>query len=284
MKINNKILKAVCAIFLVLAAALAFFRFDLLNGNKAVDNLGLYTDKSAGNLFGALVFILIGLTVLFAFLIRKNSFGIKKHSALHSVSAALCMLLLLSAGISSAHTIIGAPSTVLSAYGQTVTKGLDVLHIIETVLIFVSVAYFLFEVIKTAKPVNEGKFSILALIPVIYLAIRTIRLFMNIETQINSSARSFTLLFLVVTMMYFICEAEWSVPLGSLEKTEEENSLRTAKCIGFGLVCAELAIIFVLAPMFAVKTDISSFMFGLSDLSLALFATVRVFAVKIENK
>ena len=277
MKITGRILKSVLAVFIVLAAALAVFRFNMIN-NGTIDTLGLYTDKAAGNLFAALVFTLIALTVIFAFIISKSYFSKNKPNVLWTLSAALCMLLLIASGISSFSKQFGVSDTVLSAYAPVPQK-FDILLVIETVLLFASAVFFLTETEKCAKK-SEKSNSILALLPVVYLALRAIRMFMNIETQINSSARSFTLLFLVVTMMFFLYEAEHSVPLGVLEKTDEQNAKRTAMYAGFGAVSAELAVIFVLAPMFAGGLSAGELMFGLSDLSLALFVAVRVFTLK----
>ena len=285
MKINNKIMKAAFAVLTVLSAVLAFFRFNMLNGNKAIDELGLYTDKASGNLFGAWVFILIAITVAFAFFTTKSNITVKRTGMLHSVSSALCMILFMTTGIACAHELLRAPAYVISAYGQVAAKKFDVLLAIETVFIFASVAYFLVEALKITKKQqqDQDKYSVLALIPVLYLAVRAIRLFMDIETQINSSARSFTLLFLVVTMMFFMCEAEYSIPLGSLEKTEEAVAKRAAKYIGFGFVAVQLAVVFVIAPMFTATKGMSGILFSLSDIVIALFVAIRVFSVKADN-
>ncbi|MBQ8759579.1 MAG: hypothetical protein IJZ20_07785 [Clostridia bacterium] len=277
MKITTKISRLAFAVFTVLAAALAFFRFSMLSGG-VVDALGLYTDKALGNLFTSLVFILIALTVVFAFLLSKGAPAEKQPNALWTASSVICMLLLLSAGISSVAELFGRKESVLSAYGA-LPASFDILLAVETVLLFVSVVYFLTETVKGAKKSgNSG--GILALFPVVYLAIRTIRLFMNIETQINSSARSFTLLFLVTTMMFFLYEAEYRVPLGILEKTGEANTKRAARYWGFGTVAVELAIIFVLVPVFSGRLTAHELAYSLSDISLALFAAVRVLSVK----
>lgn len=280
MKITEKIFKSVLSVFVVLAAVLGIFRFNMLN-DGTVDALGLYTDKSSGNLFAALIFTLIALTVIFAFILSKNHFSKNTPNILWTLSAVLCMLLLLASGISSFSKLFGVSDTVLSAYAPVPQK-FDILLALETLLLFASAVFFLTEAVKCAKKSEKGN-STLTLLPVLYLAIRTIRLFMSLETQINSSARSFTLLFLVVTMMFFLYEAEHSIPLGTLEKTSEQNAKRTAMYTGFGTVSAELAIIFVLVPMVAGGLSAGEFMFGLSDLSLALFAVVRVFTLKNAN-
>ncbi len=73
-----------------------------------------------------------------------------------------------------------------------------------------------------------------------------------------------------------------------------ERRLRAARMLGYltvpciikgadNEVSAELAIIFVLVPMVAGGLSAGEFMFGLSDLSLALFAVVRVFTLKNAN-
>ena len=281
MKTNNKIMRIIMAVLLALSAGLAFFRFDMLKDNKAIDSIGLYTDKSAGNLFGTLVFVLIAITVVFAFLLKKNTFESKKSSVLFTASSVICMLLVLTVGISGIYELIqnGKQNAILTAEGA-LGVGTNWLLVIETALAFVSVAYFLYEVIKGARTEVSG---ILALIPVVWLAMRAIRLFMNIETQINSSARSFTLLFIVVTMMFFIYEAELSIPKGKKEITEDANATRYAKLTGFGLVCAELAIIFALAPIAAGGLDLTELVYGFADITLALFALVRVFSLSIKS-
>ena len=101
MKINNKTLKIVLAVFTALSIALSFFRYNMLTGG-AIDALGLYTDKGLGNVFGSLVFILLGLTAVFAFLTKKSGFVPAVYGVSQKISSAVCMLLLIVAGISSA--------------------------------------------------------------------------------------------------------------------------------------------------------------------------------------
>ncbi len=263
MKLNNRINKIVMIIFLVLSAGLSYFRFDLLKDNKSVDELGLYTDRAAGNLFGILVFVLIALTVVFAFVLSKGTLREKKKGVLHTVSAAFGMIMILVAVISTGHSLIVGKFEVLPA--------------IELVFAVGTVAYFLKETINGAKPKEQNKYSLMALLPVLYFAVSAIRLFMNVETQINSSGRSFTLLFLVVMMMFFMSEAEYSVPLGKMEQTEKENIKRDAKHTGFGLVAAELAIIFFVSQIFADVSNASAVAGGVCNIALAFFAFVRVF-------
>lgn len=281
MKTNNKIMRIITSVLLALSAGLAFFRFDMLKDNKTIDSLGLYTDKAAGNLFGTLVFVLIAVTVIFAFLLKKNTFENSKGGVLFTVSSVICMLLVLTVGVSGIYESmqIGKQNAILTAEGA-ISAGTDLLLIVETILAFVSVAYFLYEVIKGARTRVSG---ILALLPVVWLAMRAIRLFMNTKTQINASARSFTLLFIVVTMMFFMYEAELSIPKGKKEITEAANAARAAKLTGFGLVCAELAIIFAIAPIAAGGLDLSTLVYGFADIALALFASVRVFSLSIKN-
>ena len=282
MKINNKTLKIVLAVFTALSIALSFFRYNMLTGG-AIDALGLYTDKGLGNVFGSLVFILLGLTAVFAFLTKKSGFVPAVYGVSQKISSAVCMLLLIVAGISSVSVMFSSAAPIISAHVQPMAQKPGILQIIETLLIFAAAVYFLFEVLKPANAEKKDGYSVLALLPVLYFAVRTIRLFMNIETQINSSQRSFTLLFLVVVMMFFISEAEYSVPLGELEKTAEANSARAAKYIGFGLAVMELVIIIIIPSIFGGQPDMHTLVFGLSDIAIADFAFVKVLSFKNEH-
>ena len=275
-------MKISMAVLLAFSAVLAFFRFDMLKDNKSIDSLGLYTDKASGNLFGILVFVLIALTAVFAFMLKKSNPETGKCGVMYTVSSAICMLLVLTVGISGISELIQEmnQNSIITSYGEK-PAGINWLLVIETVLAFASVAYFLYEVIKGSRKKDVS--GLLALIPVVWLAMRAIRLFMNVETQINSSARSFTLLSIVVTMMFFMYEAEFSVPKGKKEMTDAANSSRIAKFAGFGLVSAELAIIFALAPIAAGNCDINTVVYGIADMALALFALVRVFSLGIKT-
>ena len=91
MKINNKIFKTVTAVFLILSAVLGYFRINMLNCGK-IDELGLYTDKAAGNIFTCAVFILLAFVVAFAFILSKNSFAERKTNAVMVVSFSLSPL------------------------------------------------------------------------------------------------------------------------------------------------------------------------------------------------
>lgn len=263
MKLNNKICKIIMIVFIALSAGLSYFRFDMLKDNKAIDELGLYTDRAAGNLFGSLVFVLIALTVVFAFILSKGTLREKKTGVMHNVSAAFSMIMMLVTVISAGTDLAGGKFSVLPA--------------IELIFAVGAAAYFLMETINGAKAKEVNKYSLMALLPALYFAFSAIRLFMNVETQINASNRSFTLLFLVVMMMFFMSEAEYSVPLGKLEQTEKENIKRDAKYAGFGLVAFELAIIFFASQIFADISDATAVANGVCNIALAFFAIVRVF-------
>lgn len=276
MKINNKIFKAGTVILLLLSLVLGYFRIDMLNSGK-IDALGLYTHRSAGNVFNSAVFILLALTVAFAFILSKSLFAERKTNKIMTVSSVLCMLFLIIFAISGIHELLSAPKTILSANNAV---GLDFMLVLEVVFALASAVFFLTDTLKGRD--SHSKSSLTALFPVLYLAVRTIDIFMDITTQINSSSRAFTTLFLAVTMMFFISEAEMGVPLASFEKTPASNSKRIAKYVGFGTASGVLAVIFIVAPLFTSSLPVSELVICISDITLALFAVIRVFSVKPE--
>lgn len=276
MKINNKIFKTVTAVFLILSAVLGYFRINMLNCGK-IDELGLYTDRASGNIFTCAVLILLAFVVAFTFILSKNSFAERKTNAVMVVSSALCTLFLITFAISGIHELLNAPKDILSAQPA---KTLDIFLVLEVVLALASSVFFLNEVLNGTKGGDKNK--LLALIPVLFIAVRTIDMFMDTTTQINSSSRAFTTLFLAVIMMFFISEAELGVPLAPSEKTPASESKRLAKYIGFGTASGILAVIFIIAPIFAEAHSLSEIIVSVLDITLALFAVIRVFSVKPE--
>ena len=276
MKITNKIFKTVTAVFLILSAVLGYFRINMLNCGK-IDELGLYTDRASGNIFNGAVFILLAFVVAFVFMLSKSSFTERKTNVFTVLSSILCSLLLITFAISGIHEMLSTPSDILSA--QPANK-LDIFLVLEVVLALASLAFFVSEVLKSNEAGDKNK--LLALIPVLFIAVRTIDMFMDITTQINSSSRAFTTLFLAVIMMFFISEAELGVPLAPSEKTPAADSKRLAKYIGFGTASGILAVIFIIAPIFAEAHSLSEIIVSVLDITLALFAVIRVFSVKPE--
>lgn len=278
MKINNKIIKSAFAVLLLFATAIGFYRFSLIKSG-VIDELGLYTDASKGSVFNALVFILIALGVAVAFVVSKGRFTKKSAGVFHIISSALCLVLIITAGLSSVGGLL--PAKTITAMG--VKRGFDVLLGLEVIFAFGGAIYFLLEIMN-AKLKDTQKYNIFSLFPVLFLAVRAIRLFMNLDRQINTSERSFMLLFIVAAMMFFMTYGENFIPLSAKEKSPEAVAKRTAKYVGFGIVTATLGVIMVVFPMLAGDFGVNGICYGIFDISLCFYTLVRCFFIHMEEK
>lgn len=265
-------------LFGILAVCLGVFRSVMLDGNRYIDTLGLYTNSAIGKAFGVFVFVLVLATALLAIpLVKCENIDFKQGKRHGVVIPAVCAVATTALLISSATELFKGSAVVMLPHGG--------LNVVPAVLLAVeAVLYIPTAVFFVGMAFGKAKLGMLSLCTASAYGLRAIRLFMDTQSQINASQRSFMLAFLAVTMLFFVSEAEFFVPLGKLEKEGKAKSKRYAKYFVLGVIAVELAVIFVLTGLVFVSIpsgDVSAVMYGVFDLAMAVYAAKCVFTVKI---
>ncbi len=253
-----KWIKKLFAVLLLLSAAVGVFRGFVLFKYTDYAN-GLYTNETAGTVFIAVLLVILAATAVLYFPLKKCEIDVSgKNGALAKGISALCCVML----------VIVAVMTVASF----VSDGFSVLMLVEAIFCVLSAVFFVVNITGT-KELTKGIF---AMFPALYVAIRTIIIFIDTTTQINASQRSFNLLFLVCLMMYFVTEAELYIPAKE-EKTELEISKTLAQYKIWALLSAELALAVVLpGVVFSAATgDVAAVLYGITHLFLAVYALIK---------
>ena len=258
-------------VLLVLAAALSVFRGILLFSDIDTVN-GLYTNARTGAVFDTLLFVLVAMALLAGFYARRFSFSrqIKNESVMAAFAASVCALMMTAVLCANVFDMI------------TGKRAAGALLIAETALCVPSVIYFFRICSKGARAdVSASEtYSLLPVFPALYTAVRTVTLFIDTGSQINSSQRSFVLLTLVFIMMFFITEAEFSV--SHIQKKKNLAQTLTAKYIATGavVVCLVFAVIapYTVASAFWIY-DPKNLIYNVMNLGFGLYASVRIFSV-----
>ncbi len=246
------------AVLLLLSAAAGVFRgfvlFKYINPTN-----GLYTNDTTGAVFFAVLLVILAVTAVLYFPLKKWELAVPKKNGVFAKSVSgLCAVILVVVGIM---TIISFSSA-----------GFSVLRLVEAIFCLLSAVFF---VINTtgAKAFTKGIFE---MFPALYIAIHTIIIFIDTTTQINASQRSFNLLFLVCLMMYFVTEAGLYIPAKE-EESAIENSKSAAQSKIWALLSAELALMIALSGVvFDVATgDMTAVVYGIAHICLAAYALTK---------
>ena len=260
----------ITSVLLIVALVLAVFRGFLMSSEKYIDMLGLYVDKNMGTLFDVLVFLLVGAAVVIYLFVKKACFDVKpvKTSRFSAFSSFLCMIMMI---------------VVLFTGIFQLTCEFSIFLAIETVLCVPSAAYLLKVFVENVKK-EEDNGGFMAIFPALYVAIRATGIFMDTKTQINASQRSFTLLFLAITMLFFMAEAEFFIPLGTKEREKSACSKRGAKLYAFSVLVSQLALIIsVTGLIFNNGFTTRETSLALLDVSFGIYALSKNTALKIQN-
>ncbi len=263
-------LKITAGIIMLLSLITAAFRYVLLINHIDPSN-GLYTSQVLGNVFfGAVCFIVV-LALLTYFYVKKADVKspIKEKSVGCAIASALCIL-------SFAALFFTEIFNLAAGVGKP-----DILMIAALVLCIPSVISFLNVFFVS---IGKSKFSNLALLPAfppLYVAVRTISLFIDTSTQINASQRSFELLTMVFAMMFLVTEASYSVRMRPDEDAEKNKKNRDARYFVCAVITAALALIVTATYLLAVLTGKYEAGYDTCDhvltLCFGIYAAVRAF-------
>lgn len=274
-KENRKVLKIIPVVFLVLSLALGVFRSFLLFTDIDTAN-GLYTDTHLGSLFGTCAMVLFVAALLAGFVARRFDYArpIKNESISVAFASTICALMMV---------VIFFGDIFDMVVGR---RPISILLCAETVLCVPTILYFFVICSKGAKTdiTKPATYSLLPLFPALYAAMRTITLFIDKETQINASQRTFVLLTMICIMMFFVTEAEFAIPRLCQDKENEKKTMRgiAAKYYALGIAVSSLVLVIIVTYAFAqafwLFTD-ESLLYNIMDVCFGLYALIRVFSI-----
>lgn len=259
MKKENKWIEKLFAALLLLSATAGVFRGYVLFEYTNHKN-GLYTNNTAATVFLAVLLVILAVTAVLYFPLKKTEPDVsEKNGVFAKTVSGLCAVTL----------VVIAVVTVTSFR----TAGFSVLRLIESVLCLVSAIFFVINITGAKETLTKGIF---AMFPALYIAIHTIIIFIDTTTQINASQRSFSLLFLVCLMMYFVTEAGFYIPAKD-EKTAVESSKLSAQGKIWAVVSVEFAIAVAFpGVVFAIAIgDLTTIVYGIAHICLAVYALTK---------
>lgn len=163
-----------------------------IEANLIEKETGLYTDNLSKNIFFGIV--LVAAILAFGVFLYFKKAGIKTEKIVNGVFTKIASLL----------CVISL--SVYTVYSFTnISKWYEVLDIITAVCSVVFFAIICFKGTKNDK--NKVCFGVLEMLVSLFLAYKTIFLFIDTTTQMNASSRSYTLLFMICAMLFFLFEA-----------------------------------------------------------------------------
>lgn len=261
---NNIFTKKLAVLFSTLAVLLGIFR-GIVSAKFIDAGNGLYTNAAIGNIFLALLAVVLAITVASYPLLKKKQYpdGLSTASKSTRGASLICAAALVALIISGLINIVSA----------------GILAAIELVICIPAVVYFAL----SALGKNAATKGVLPLFTALWIGIRTIKIFINVSEQINASGRSFTLLFLVCAMLYFLAESEFFIPLTDDEKKAEAYNKRCAKLITTAFATFELALIFAGSEAVLIilgACPVTNLIPRIAELSISVYALSRAFDVK----
>jgi hypothetical protein len=256
-----KKIRIICVVFAVLSALAAVFRIFILK-NYVEESNGLYTSATAGNLFLCAAAVLVIIPVIISFALKWNEKDRKplfKTTAVR-IGAFVCALAF------SALTVYYILNTVK-------TMKLELLPTACMILALLSALYFAFAAFGKERFSPEN--SLFPTFPAIYTACAVISAFLDVNTQINASDRSFTMLAMVLAMYFFICEAEYSVMLRNDEKNAKYLNARERRFFAAGVMTFSVIIAVCVPQLVCEKNYGAEFLRNMLLVSFGLYAFVR---------
>ena len=290
---QTKALKITACILLLAALGLGVFRIFLLAEYVDADN-GLYSNRLLGTVFNSVLWGLLAVNIATFFFTKKAAFDrpIRNEALSVAFAASVCALMMAAVFFVNIVDMATGKRTFSLFLGA------------ETVLCVPSILYFFTVCSKGAKQEKDSAsaYSLLPLFPALYTAIRTIALFINTETQINASERSFSLLAMVFIMMFFVTEAEFSVSLSPSDDDNDKEKNKetvdpaaeaarlakakaslTAKYLVYALVVVTLTVAILLPSAFAsafLTYNRAGILYRMMDLCIGLYALMRLFTAR----
>ena len=195
---EHRVLRLILAGVSVLAAILGVYRGYLLM-NRVEPETGLYILEENGILYFALLAALIvcGLIAYFPAKKAAVAYPIRSSSVPTMITSAIC-------GVGFAEV------TVRTLSGMKASGSGRVFMILEAFLGVVAALYFFTDCYDTKKGSGQ-KQTLLPCVPSLYLGVRTVHIFIDTTRQINASEREFTLLTMVMLMLFFVTQARYYV-------------------------------------------------------------------------
>ena len=176
------VLKTIPAVFVVLALGVCLFRVHLLF--RQIDSItGLYNfgAEKYRDIFNILTFSLFAASLLSWFVARLYAYPrpVKNEAITVAFAATMCGLMQLTIFVANIYGVVKG------------TRPLDGFLAVESLLCLPSSGYFFYICSHGAKlnPSDKPVYNFLPLFPALYVAVRTIALFINTSTQINTSQR-----------------------------------------------------------------------------------------------
>ena len=277
-KSRRIVLKTIPAVLLVLALGVCFFRVYLLF--RQIDSItGLYNfgAEKYRDIFNILTFSLFAASLLSCFAARRYAYPrpVKNEAITVAFAATMCGLMQLTIFVANIYGVVKG------------TRQLDGLLAVESLLCLPSSGYFFYICSHGAKLDSADKpvYNFLPLFPALYVVVRTITLFINTSTQINTSQRSFVLLTMICIMMFFVTEAELATPaLFHRDAAAEQKALNriSAKYYALGLAVAVLCMIVIISYALAQAYGFygkTHLLYSVMDIMFGLYAMIRVFTI-----
>ena len=232
-EINTRKIKLLFAIMSALALAAGIFRTVLLF-NYVEPDTGFYiTGSRVGIVFNCVLGALVVAILACGILVRKYKAPefLDSHSTVVVFSSAVCAFMYVTAAIYGVYMLVSAP----------------VFRPFLAVQIALAIPCALNHVFICSKEVREKNApqSLLGMSEALFFAVRTVEVFMDTKSQINTSQRSLVLVMLCAMMLFFMYEAKFQI------RSEESKQLSVANYFMCGIGTVALTMVTVL-PYLAV--------------------------------
>lgn len=266
--INKKTVRLMLVAVAVISLAIGIFRTFIL-ANHVEPETGFYVRGTTVDVwFGAVVAFTVVLILAFGFIMRKSKAPeyLDSRSMVVVFTSALCIFMYFSVFAYGAYAIFTAKQANLFLYAEVV----------------LCIPCCLNHVTICSKEIREknSPHALLSMSEAIFFAVRTVECFMDVESQINASQRSLTLLMLCSMMLFFMCESGFMV-----EREESATSASLYAMAGFGVVAFTfISLIPYLIVSFIMPNYETEFVFmSILDCCVMLFAASRIITLKNQN-
>lgn len=272
MKNSGKKMLFVFCITTIIALLTGVFRTYLLI-NYIEPDTGFYIVGTNVNIyFNILCIVLAAFIVIAAFAFRKKEMPkeLSSESTLVVFAASLCGFLF-------------ATVIVFGIYKFATGASRSVFLAIELLLCIPCAVNFLNVCLKEVRKKSVGQ-TLLALSPAVYFAVKTIEVFVDTKTQINTSQRSLMLVMLCSMMLFFVTEAVFMLPGGRRQEGKYPNTL--SKYYAFGIFSFDFALV-ALVPYIIVSAfwmyNSSFIVMDVLHACVGLYAATRMFVLVQEK-
>lgn len=273
---NNKI-KIMLLAVAVVATALGVFRSVLL-ANYVEPETGFYVaGTNLGMVFNVAVAVFAVGVLALGLVTRKikASDYLDSKSMVVVFTSALCAFIYFTVAIYGVFMLLNPGIDEITGLKKPMNYFLFLEVVLAVPCIFNHISICSKEIREKNTP-----HALLGMSEALFFAVRTVEVFMDMTTQINTSQRSLELLMLCSMMLFFLFEA------GTLVKRKEGEISVTKYCLA-GLATVALPLITVLphlvVSLFILCFDCEFVVMDVLECSIMLFAASRLLTLK-ENK